>query len=462
MAAIREEIELRPQPGPQENFLSTPADIAIYGGSAGGGKSWALLLEPLRHVNVKGFGGVIFRRTTGQVLNEGGLWDEAGKIYPLVGAVPRQTRLEYVFPLGTKVRFAHMEYEKNRLDWQGAQIPFIGFDELVHFTRDQFFYMLSRNRSLCSVWPYIRATTNPDPDSWVAEFIAWWIDQETGYAIPERGGVIRWFIRVNDTIIWADSKAALVEEYGREVLPKSVTFIPASIYDNPKLLETDPGYLANLDALPTVDRERLKHGNWKIRPTAGLYFKREYFEIVEAPPAHAVRVRYWDRAATEKTQDNDPDWTVGLKLSKDRNGIYYVEDIRRFQAGPHKVEEKIANTAGQDGKKTEIGLEQEPGASGKFEANYYVRQLAGYIVKVYPATQDKVTRAKPASSQAEAGNIKLVRGDWNKAFLEELENFDGDPKKKDDQVDALSGAFAHLAYRTLSSSIASGGRRQFS
>src|SRR3954466_6097351 len=89
-----------PQSGPQEAFLATPADIAIYGGAAGGGKSFALLLEPLRHVGNKSFGGVIFRRTSPQITNEGALWDEAGELYPLVGGAARVGGLEYRFPLG--------------------------------------------------------------------------------------------------------------------------------------------------------------------------------------------------------------------------------------------------------------------------------------------------------------------------------------------------------------------------
>src|SRR5690554_534113 len=72
-----------PQAGPQEQFLKSKADIAIYGGAAGGGKTWALLLEPLSHIANPGFGGVIFRRTTVQVRNEGGLWDESARMYPL-------------------------------------------------------------------------------------------------------------------------------------------------------------------------------------------------------------------------------------------------------------------------------------------------------------------------------------------------------------------------------------------
>lgn len=439
---------LRPQAGPQEAFLATNADIALYGGAAGGGKTWALLLEPLRHVGNPDFGAVIFRRNSKQVRNEGGLWDESAKLYPLVAAKPQESILQWKFPSGAKLKFEHLEHEKNKYDWQGAQIPLIGFDELTHFSKSQFLYMMSRNRSTCGVRPYIRATTNPDADSWVASFIAWWIDQETGFAIPERSGVVRFFTCINDEIIWGDTREDLLTRYPdlahHDII--SFTFIVASVYDNKILLATDPKYLGNLKAQTLVERERLLNGNWKIRPSAGLYFKRSYFEIVDAAPASSRIVRCWDLAATAAEEGNTPDWTVGLRMSRDVHGTFYIEHVERLQASPEKVERAILNTAGSDGKAVTIRLPQDPGQAGKAQAKYLVGKLAGFNVKTKRVTGDKVTRASPASSQAEAGNIKLVRGPWNDAFLSEVENFPG--KGKDDQVDALSDAIDELVAPT--------------
>ncbi len=434
--------EIRPQEGPQTQFLSTLADIAIYGGAAGGGKSFALLLEPLRHINNPRFGGVIFRRTTKQIRNEGGLWDEALGLYAPVGAEMKETTLECTFPSGMKVGFAHLEYEKNIYDWQGAQVPFIGFDELTHFTETQFFYLLSRNRSTSDVPGYVRATTNPDSRSWVKRLIQWWIDEQTGLAIPERSGVVRWFIRREDKIVWADSRQELIDEYGPEVLPKSLTFISAKLEDNKIFMQKDPSYKANLDALPRVERLRLKDGNWNVESAAGIYFHRSWFQVVDALPADARSIRYWDRASTEVTDANasrDPDWTVGLKLLKDKHGIFYIADVARFRHSPLKVEQAVLNTARQDTVKTTVGIEQDPGSAGVADANNYMRLLAGFHVKTCKPTQDKITRALPVSAQCEAGNVKILRAKWNEDLFSELENFpDG---AHDDQVDALSGAF---------------------
>ena len=94
--------------------------------------------------------------------------------------------------------------------------------------------------------------------------------------------------------------------------PISDTFIPAKVFDNPALLRVNPDYLAWLLALPLLECERLLGGNWKIWPAAGLYFKREWCAVVDEVPAEFDHiVRYWDLAATEKTEFNDPDSTVG-------------------------------------------------------------------------------------------------------------------------------------------------------
>jgi predicted phage terminase large subunit-like protein len=444
---------IRPQPGPQEAFLATSADIAIYGGAAGAGKSWAVLLEPLRHVTkVKDFAAVFFRRNTTQIKNPGGLWDASMKLYPQAGGRPIANVAEWKWKTGGKIKMAHMEHESTKLDWQGSEIPLIVFDELTHFTQSMFFYMLSRNRSTCGVRPYVRATCNPDADSWVAQFIAWWIDQDTGFPIPERAGVIRWFVRLNDTMLWGDSREELVEKYGNpelppdhadQVHPKSVTFIPGKLTDNPALMKTDPGYLANLKAMPLVEQARLLGGNWKIRPSAGLYYKREWVDLVDALPVNIEVVRYWDLAATEKTDNNDPDWTVGIKLARDRDtGLYYIMHAARMRETPLKVEQALVTTAGNDGLSVRIGLPQDPGQAGKSQAQTFIRKLSLYSVRARPERGDKIVRFGPFSAQCQARNVKMLRGPWNEAVNDALEAFP--EATHDDDADACSGAYAML------------------
>ncbi|MGA2854661.1 MAG: phage terminase large subunit [Verrucomicrobiota bacterium] len=431
-------------PGKQEKFLTSIADIAIYGGSAGSGKSFALLLEQLYDKDNGQFRAVIFRRTVPMIRQPGGLLDTSEQIYPLLGAKPNQSTLEWQFPSGATVKFSGMELEQDRFGWQGAQIALISFDELQEFSENQFWFLVSRNRSMSGARCRIRATCNPDSDGWLRHFLAWWINPDTGMPIPERSGVLRWFIRSDDTLIWGDTKAALVEKYGADVEPKSVTFVAAKITDNQILLKQDPAYLSNLKALPKFERERLLDGNWNVRASAGNYFRREWFgaPLDKVPTDIVARVRFWDRAASEQRSGTDPDATVGLLLGKDAAGVYYILDVVKLFATPHAVEKEMLRCAKLDGVETVIAYHQDPGSAGVAEAQATARALDGFNVRYAVASGDKETRAKPISAQCEAGNVKIVRAPWNDGFFKVLENFpDG---RHDDEADGLSGAHSML------------------
>ena len=388
--------------------------------------------------DIEGYTAIVFRRNSTHIRAPGGLWDNSQELFRHFGGIPNESTLEWNFPSGAVIKFAHLQYEKDVYQYQGTALCGIYWDEATHFTENQFFYMFSRNRSMCGIKPYQKMTCNPDADSWVRKLVDWYIDPNTGLSIPERSGIIRWFIRLDDSIKWADTRNELLEKYP-DSLPKSFSYIPASVFDNKKLLEADKGYLANLQALSRVERERLLYGNWNVKSTAGLYFQRHYFEIVRAVPHSTSVVRYWDRASTKKTDTNDPDYTVGIRLEKDSNNILYVTDLVRIQETPLQVQTAIKNTAIKDGYVTKIGIEEDPGQAGVADAEHLTRLLMGYYVKRNKVMKDKVTRATPVSAQAEAGNIKVLNGKWNEDFFKELENF---PEgNHDDIVDALSGAF---------------------
>ena len=439
--------EIKPQPGPQTTFLQSKADICIFGGAAGGGKSFSLLLEPCYHVENGKFRAVIFRRTQPMIRQPGGLWDASRDIYTRLGAEAREQSLEWRFPSGSVVKFAGMELEADCYAWQGSEIALLCFDELTQFGERQFFYLLSRNRSTCGVRPYLRATTNPDSDSWLRNFIGWWIDPDTGLPMAERAGVLRWFVRRDDALTWGDTRAELAEKFGSDAEPKSVTFIPALVTDNRLLLERDPAYVSNLKALPLVERERLLHGNWNIRAAAGNYFRRDWFSIADRAPAEIVaRVRFWDRAATERRPGNDPDATIGLLLSKDRLGSYCVEHVAKMFATPGAVTAAMVRVAQTDGRATTVCFHQDPASAGKMEAEHTAQALDGFDVRFATASGNKETRAKPVSAQAEAGNVKIIRGPWNDDFLRVLENFP--TGRHDDEVDALAGAHQFLSSST--------------
>jgi len=263
-------MNIYPQKWFQTNFLSSPADIVVWWWWAWAWKSFSLLLEAVRHIWVQGYWWVIFRRTTPQIKNQWWLRDESEQIYSAIWMQWTSSILERTYKNWNKIKFAHIEHEKNKYDWQGSQIPFIWFDELTHFSESQFRYLTSRNRSTCWIKPYIRATCNPDPDSWVKSLIGWRI-WEDGYIIKERDWVVRYFTRENWQMIWWDSKEEVRQKAPhlftndlREDLVKSFTFIEWNIYDNKKLLDKDPWYLANLMAQDENEKKRLLDKNWNI------------------------------------------------------------------------------------------------------------------------------------------------------------------------------------------------------
>lgn len=457
------DIEVRPQKGPQERCLRSSADIIIYGGAAGGGKTWAELAFPLRFIDTKGFGCVIFRKNANQIFTEGALWDNARDMYSgIPNAEVKKGEAAWVFhgddgEVLSRISFRHIERDDEVHNYQGAQICGIEFDELTHISEYIFFYMLSRNRSMCGVRPYVLATCNPDPDSWVADFVAWWIDPDTGYALPDRSGKIRWMIRRDGKIYWADKKIELIEQFNLQTEeemqePRSVTFIASSVYDNKELLKVNPQYLANLKALPEVERERLLLGNWKIRNAAGMYFKRSQVTMLEKVPDDVMDVcRAWDFASTEKTENNDPDFTSGVLMGRRKSGRFVVLDVINVRVGAGDVEKILKNTALMDrskwGRLCKVRIPIDPGAAGKIVADAYIKMLAGFPVKSERVSGSKTLRAMPFAAQWQNGNVDVVVGEWNDMYFSQLEFFpDG---KHDDMVDASSDAFNELAEPTF-------------
>jgi len=257
--------------------------------------TYGMLLDPLKRRDVDGFEALILRRVGTQITLPGGLWSSSVKLYPWAGGVGFPGKRSWRWPNGFSVTFRHLEDDVALGAMQGAQIPYIGFDELTHFTRDQFVFMLSRNRSVTGIPGRIRATCNADATSWVKEFIRWWLDSEGRFPDKAKAGVLRWMAREGDEFCWYASREEAEAQHGPNSA-NSVTFIPARITDNAPLLEADPAYLTRLRALGQVMRQRLEMGDWLIRQTAGTMFRRDWFPVIEAPPAGGTRVRYWDRA----------------------------------------------------------------------------------------------------------------------------------------------------------------------
>lgn len=177
------------------------------------------------------------------------------------------------------------------------------------------------------------------------------------------------------------------------------------------------------------------------KPRAGLMFQREWFTVVETAPVEAKRVRYWDKAGTQ----GGGKATAGVRMARDAEGVFYVEHVVRGQYSALERERVIRQVAEADDAQhgsVDIWMEQEPGSGGKESAEGTVRSLAGFRVYKETVSGDKVTRAEPFAAQCEARNVRLVRGAWNNAYLDELTAFPHGAFA--DQVDASAGAFNKL------------------
>lgn len=451
-------LDVRMQPK-QEQFLSSPADIVVGGGAAGGGKTYSLLIEPLRHVHRKDFNAVFLRRTYTEITKAGGIWDEAANLYPLLGATANSSGLLYRFPKQSKISFGHLQTNKDLDTWKSAQIDLLLFDQLETFEENQFFYMLSRNRARSGIRGYVRATANPEPN-WLAEFLSWWI-AEDGYADLDRAGKIRAFVRNpdNDSLVWADSKEELLTLYP-DLDPKTVTFIPFTIYDNKILMKKDPGYLGSLKALQLLDRERLlgdpvRGGNWKIKAGAGKVFNGAWFNIVEpeAVPNTGIECRYFDTAATLKeVASADPDFTAGVKIRMVGNRIYVMDVFNRrvapaqFYNAIYSVIRQDAEAAYQKGIRYMARWEEEPGSASKRESHTITSNLQGIDARAVRKHASKLTEWMPLAAQAEQGNVYVVNGSWNNVFITQMHGVPDLPH--DDIADAASGAYNQIVKTT--------------
>lgn len=451
-----------PKSPKQYDFMHADANITVFGGAAGAGKSHLGVMDFLKHVHLKEFRGVMVRRTTPQLTGPGGLLEKAMSLFQLIDPKVRWRAKEdhFVFTSGAKVYLRHFQDLKAKDNFQGWEVSKFLVDEGQQFEEAMVVYLLSRMRNpKCpEVTPHMKITCNPDYDSFLRHWLDWWLDPNTGIPLPERDGKKRWFVRQNDKMLWADSREEAFELYGvkglpedhvKQVKPLSLQFISANVYDNPILCAVDPNYVAFLEGLGRVEKARLLHGSWLAREEGAGYFKEEWVNMVPCPPLRAVkRVRAWDISGTMPSDTNpEPDWTAGVLMSKERNGIYTVEHVVRDRRLHGGVFDLILETARADGDDVQILIPQDPGAAGKAYAAQLIRDLAahGFYARMKTTNKSKVTRFAPFAAVAEAGGVQLVTAEWNADYISELIRFDGTRNIKDDMVDATSDAFTHLA-----------------
>jgi predicted phage terminase large subunit-like protein len=384
----------------------------LYGGAAGGGKSDALLMAALQFVDIPGYNAILLRRTYQDLALPEALMDRAMQWLAGTDARWSSTNHTWTFPSTARLAFGYLETDMDKFRYQSAEFQFIGWDELTQFFEAQYRYLFSRLRRLTAVPVPLRVRGASNPGNIGHD----WVKRRL---ILEGPG------------------------YGR-------VFIPAKLQDNPNLDQTT--YIRSLSNLDPITRAQYLNGDWTAKH-GGNKFRREWFmsdshPLLKFAPADATRVRFWDMASTTPRQGRDPDYTVGSKVAF-KDGMYYVEDIKRFRKTPKESEDAIKQTAVLDymlhKNRVSICMEIEPGSEGIALVSHYSRNiLSGFTFHGQRATGDKELRANPFSSASEAGNVWLIEGVWINAFLDEAESFP--LGEHDDQVDATSGAFERLRH----------------
>ncbi|CAM0040338.1 hypothetical protein MYOV085v1_p0128 [Vibrio phage 355E48.1] len=490
---------IAPQPGKQAVAAQMKVDVMIYGGSAGSGKSRLLLNKAGYYAHTDpNFEGVMFRRTTKPLSAAGGLFSEAKKLYGQLGVDVREQAMEIDFhgaggskndKKGGNLKFTHLEHEKDAEgNHQGLQYSFVGFDELTHFTQSQFLYLIGRMRSEAESDSFCLATTNPDYNSWVFNWVSWYL--KDGIFDESKLGVIRYFLIVDDAPVFADTEEELAEAYpdmcyihnpieGRDeyVPPMTFCFVGGTIFDNPALIRQNPKYLSALKAQTEINRRRLLDGDWLAVPEGSQNFERGWLHKLDKRPSNIAMVaRAWDTASEEPSDKNRyPDFTASVKMLKTKDGeIVIVGDYEpesldektqiygRYRQRAGQRDNSILRQAEYDGKRDcMMILAIDPASAGKFQwreqSKFFGKE--GIIVKPdpMPNNKSKLIKFMPFSTACQNGLVSIVESTFpNKqtleAFYKELEQFDGERSgsvKKDDWADAACSCYNAIVSKKI-------------
>lgn len=291
--------------------------------------------------------------------------------------------------------------------------------------------------------------TNPDYNSFLRKWIQdFYLNPVDGTPINEKSNVERYFVRRGNEMIWFDKRedAEAIYGTGKASGITSFRFCSAKIWDNPYYRDSE--YLSRLMSLDRVQRLIMLEGSWTARAETSGYWHRAHVEIVDFPPEKVKkRVMSADFAFTVKSETvPDPDSTAFVLMSKDEHNVYTVEHVHTMQERSHNVEAKLFQLAENFGRDVIYTIPCDPNAAAAQYARDLQRRMAekGFTCKLVKPVKSKLVRFQPFASVTEARFVRVVRGDWNDAYFDQLEIFDGLGKHHDDMVDATSDAFLTL------------------
>jgi len=326
----------------------------------------------------------------------------------------------WIFPSGATVTFGHLGREReSRRQYESSEFNYIALDELTGFDEDEYTFLFSRLRRLAgsTIPSRMRSASNPGG----------------------RGHV------------WV--KRRFVDPQTRN--PGAV-FIPARLEDNPSVDRDD--YLAQLQQLHPTTWMRLYHGDWEAGAGGELFQPRVWYAerpdlLIDRPPDHSTKVvRYWDTAAAEPTESNpDPDWTAGVRMSQQADGMFTIEHITRYRETAGRSEKRMGAIAAEDGSACVQWIEQPPGVGKAYVDHLRNDDVFPLDVRVKADPVSGVAKAArwaPLAAAMEKHKVRIVKGPWLGAFFDELEACSDDPNVSgphDDQADGAAGAFNKLA-----------------
>jgi predicted phage terminase large subunit-like protein len=403
----------------------------------------------------------VCRKSRPELTRPGGLVRESQEMYKAFSGDFNKTELKWTFDKtgGGEIQF--LGVDKDSLgSLQGMASSRTIIDEVGDgWDEETVLFLLSRTRSAKAKHKaQLIMTCNPDPNSFLVNWLDYCLDKETGVPIEGTKDIVRWFCVLDGKTLWADSAEECYEKHGRKrgmifglgmeeqemlrvpanllFLPKSFRFIPCGVYQNPYLLPPrNLTYLANLLAQSKKNQLKYLLGSWKNIDVGQSHFRREWCELIspDMVPDDAKRCRGYDFAASQVSEVNkNPDFTCGVLMSRDRFGTYYVEDMVEYRERPHTVMANVIKQSELDGKHVPIIIPKDSGAGGAIAAAHYVTTLseAGCIVKtdVMSGHSNKLNKGLPFCQIAEAGNVKVVKGEWNERYFEVMEAFLGTPE----------------------------------
>jgi predicted phage terminase large subunit-like protein len=438
----------------QAAFLLLDCLEAFYGGAGGGGKSDALLMSALQYADIPGYHALIIRRHVADLTLPNALLDRArGWLRGRKDVHWNESKNQWQFANGATLTFGYLAGSRDIDRYASAEFHFIGVDELTQFSEKVYLDLFARLRApacpACKFEMLSRShhgIVHQQHKKDCFECIE--LERHRGRVLGKKTHHVeaahiplRMRAASNPGNVGHDwVKRRFVERLGAPGGDR--IFVPARLNENPYINRED--YVKSLLNLDPVTRARILKGDWEARSSRGV-LRREWFEIIDRAPAELSLVRYWDTAYQKKKTS---DFTVGVKYGIAHNGMGYILHVARAQATPHEVETFIANIAGQDTRTIPIVLQQEPGSGSALWIDSMSRGvLHGYPIKADPVRGSKFERSQAFRAAAEAGNVKILRGAWNEAFLDECEQFSPDEREyaHDDQVDAACGAFTYLA-----------------